>query len=86
MFTAGIITISDKGYAGQRDDASGPAIERLLKTIGGRVAGYKIVPDDMERISQAIIHMTDDKGIDLVLTTGGTGFSQRDITPEATWP
>lgn len=84
MFTAGIITISDKGYAGQRDDASGPAIERLLKTIGGRVAGYKIVPDDMERISQAIIHMTDDKGIDLVLTTGGTGFSQRDITPEAT--
>ncbi|MDD2574677.1 MAG: MogA/MoaB family molybdenum cofactor biosynthesis protein [Bacillota bacterium] len=84
MFTIGIITVSDKGYAGQREDTSGPAIERLLETIGGKVTGYKIVPDDREKISKAIVHMTDDKGIDLVLTTGGTGFSPKDITPEAT--
>ncbi len=84
MFTVGIITVSDKGYTGQREDLSGPAIERILETIGGRVADYKIVPDEMEKISETIVHMTDELGIDLILTTGGTGFSSRDVTPEAT--
>jgi molybdopterin adenylyltransferase len=84
VFTIGIITVSDKGYAGQREDSSGPVIEKMLETIGGKVSDYKIVPDDQERISAAIINMTDVQHIDLVLTTGGTGFSQRDVTPEAT--
>ena len=84
MFTVGIITVSDKGYAGLREDQSGPAIEKMLEAIGGRIADYKIVPDELGKISEAILSMTDGQGIDLVLTTGGTGFSPRDVTPEAT--
>jgi molybdenum cofactor synthesis domain-containing protein len=84
LFTVGIITVSDKGYAGERKDHSGPAIEEVLRAIGGKVVDYVIVPDERDSISNAIINMTDHSGIDLVLTTGGTGFSPRDVTPEAT--
>lgn len=76
MFTVGIITVSDKGYAGERKDHSGPAIEEVLRAIGGKVVDYVIVPDERDSISNAIINMTDHSGIDLVLTTGGTGFSR----------
>ena len=83
-FSVGIITISDKGSKGERVDASGPAIEEMIKPIGGRVEKYVIVPDERQDIKQAIIEMSDSLGLNLVLTTGGTGFSNRDVTPEAT--
>ncbi len=84
MFTVGIITVSDKGYAGERKDTSGQVIKDIVETMGGKVADYIIVPDEKDLVSQAIVKMTDEKSIDLVLTTGGTGFSPRDVTPEAT--
>ena len=83
-FTVGIITVSDKGSRGERTDASGPAIEEMIKQIGGRVEKYVIVPDEKKDIKEAIIDMSDKLGLNLVLTTGGTGFSKRDVTPEAT--
>lgn len=84
MFTVGIITVSDKGYAGERKDTSGPVIKELIGEIGGRVVAYVIVPDEKDMISRAIVKMVDHQKIDLVFTTGGTGFSPRDVTPEAT--
>ncbi len=84
MFTVGIITVSDKGYTGEREDLSGPVIEKIMQTIGGKVVDYKVVPDERDKISQAITNMTDEQCIHLVLTTGGTGFAARDVTPEAT--
>ncbi len=83
-FTVGIITISDKGSRGERTDASGPTIEEMIKQIGGRVEKYVIVPDEKRDIKEAIMDMSDKLGLNLVLTTGGTGFSKRDVTPEAT--
>lgn len=83
-FSVGIITVSDKGSKGERIDASGPVIEKVLKPIGGRMEKYVVVPDEMQDIKEAIIYMSDNLGLNLILTTGGTGFSKRDITPEAT--
>ncbi|KUO72380.1 MAG: molybdenum cofactor biosynthesis protein [Clostridia bacterium BRH_c25] len=83
-FSVGIITVSDKGSRGERTDASGPAIEEMIKQIGGRTEKYVIVPDEKQDIKNEIINMSDKLGLDLVLTTGGTGFSKRDVTPEAT--
>jgi molybdenum cofactor synthesis domain-containing protein len=83
-FSVGIITVSDKGSRGERVDTSGPAIEEMITRIGGRVGKYVIVPDEKQEIKDAIIEMSDRLGLELVLTTGGTGFSQRDVTPEAT--
>lgn len=84
MFTVGIITVSDKGYAGKREDISGPVIEEMIKTIDGKVVDYVIIPDEVEKIKDALVRMVDEKQINLVFTTGGTGFSPRDVTPEAT--
>jgi molybdopterin adenylyltransferase len=83
-FSVGIITVSDKGSKGERTDASGPVIEEMIKQIGGHVEKYVIVPDEKQDIKEAIIDMSDKLGLNLILTTGGTGFSKRDITPEAT--
>jgi len=80
----GIITASDKGSRGEREDNSGQEIETLVKEIQGRVIDYRMLPDDKEILSQAMIEMIDELGVGLLLTTGGTGFSQRDVTPEAT--
>lgn len=80
----GIITASDKGSRGERVDKSAQEIETLVKDIQGRVIDYRILPDDQETLSQAMIEMIDELGVGLLLTTGGTGFSQRDVTPEAT--
>jgi molybdenum cofactor synthesis domain-containing protein len=84
MYTAAIITISDKGYRGERTDTSGPSLCELLTGEGYHVVYTSIVPDDMEMIKAELIKCADEKKIALVLTTGGTGFSPRDITPEAT--
>lgn len=84
MITVGILTASDKGHAGERTDESGKVISELVKEIEGNVTEYIIVPDERDIISQSLKRMADDLNVDLILTTGGTGFSPRDITPEAT--
>lgn len=83
-YTAAVITVSDKGYAGQREDTSGPALAELLEQKGFRVVHRAIVPDEAEMIKKQLMNCADERKIALVLTTGGTGFSPRDITPEAT--
>jgi molybdenum cofactor synthesis domain-containing protein len=81
--TVGILTVSDKGAKGEREDRSGPAIRELVEAAGGQVVRTRIVPDEQADIRAALIAWSDE-GWDLVLTTGGTGFSPRDWTPEAT--
>jgi molybdenum cofactor synthesis domain-containing protein len=84
VFRAGIIVASDKGSTGERADLSGKKIDSLLKEVGYEVCHYCIVPDEGEALQAAMKHCSDDLKLDLVLTTGGTGFSVRDVTPEAT--
>jgi molybdenum cofactor synthesis domain-containing protein len=79
----GILTVSDKGARGEREDRSGPAIREMIEAAGGEIVRTKIVPDEPEEIRAALLAWSDE-GLDLVLTTGGTGFSPRDRTPEAT--
>lgn len=81
---AGIVTSSDKGAQGARVDESGALIARRLESLGYTVVEHVIVPDEQCRIEQQLIRMADELNCDLVLTTGGTGFSVRDVTPEAT--
>ena len=83
-YAAAVITISDKGYRGEREDTSGPAVCRMLEEAGFEVVYTSILPDERAQISEELIRCADEKRISLVVTTGGTGFSQRDITPEAT--
>ena len=83
-YTAAVITISDKGARGERVDTSGPNLCEILKDKGYDVVYTTIIPDEMEQIKEELIRCADERGIALVLTTGGTGFSPRDITPEAT--
>ncbi|SHH16872.1 MogA/MoaB family molybdenum cofactor biosynthesis protein [Tepidibacter thalassicus] len=84
MFRVGIITASDKGYAGERNDESGKIIEEIVTKRGYAVEKYLVLPDDEDALLNEMIYMSDDLGVDLILTTGGTGFSERDVTPEAT--
>ena len=84
MYTAAVITISDKGYRGERVDTSGPNLVEILKTKGFDVTYTSIIPDEKDMIKEELVKCADDLKIALVLTTGGTGFSPRDITPEAT--
>jgi len=84
MIKVAIITVSDKGARGQREDLSGEAIRFILEKIEAQVVGYKIVPDEIDLIQAAIIEAVDRIGADLILTTGGTGLAVRDVTPEAT--
>jgi molybdopterin adenylyltransferase len=79
----GILTVSDKGAKGEREDRSGPAIREIIEAAGGTIVRTAIVPDEQGDIREALIAWSDE-GLDLVLTTGGTGFSPRDWTPEAT--
>ena len=83
-YTAAVITVSDKGSRGERVDTSGPAVRKLLEDAGFDVVYTSIIPDEMAEIKTELIRCADEKKIGLVMTTGGTGFSQRDITPEAT--
>lgn len=83
-YSVAVITVSDKGYAGEREDTSGPAIRAIAEENGFEVKYTSIIPDNMEMIRSELIKCADELRISLVLTTGGTGFSPRDITPEAT--
>jgi len=84
LFSVGIITISDKGAAGTREDLSGPEIKNIIVSLPAEVKEYEIVPDVKDLIANKLKEWTDNKGIDLIITTGGTGISPRDVTPEAT--
>ncbi|MCX5999912.1 MAG: MogA/MoaB family molybdenum cofactor biosynthesis protein [Chloroflexi bacterium] len=83
MFTGGILTASDKGSRGERQDESSLAIKRSLASLGVSWLKYAIVPDEKQAISEKLREWADD-GLDIILTTGGTGLSPRDVTPEAT--
>lgn len=84
MYKIGIIIASDKGYAGERTDESGKVILNAFTGDGFEIVEYKIVPDERDIISESLRHQADQLGIDLIFTSGGTGLSPRDITPEAT--
>jgi molybdopterin adenylyltransferase len=84
MIKVGILTASDKGYTGERVDESGKLIASIIKGIDATIIEHVVVPDERNIISAQLIRMADELQIDLILTTGGTGFSPRDITPEAT--
>ena len=84
MYTVGIVTSSDKGYAGEREDKSGAVIKEIVEAKGFQVVRYVVLPDDKEMLAEEFKHMADELGVNLVLSTGGTGFSVRDITPDAT--
>lgn len=83
-YGVGILTISDRSFRGEREDLGGPLLKELIEEAGYPVKEMKLVPDDKEKIKEALMDMSEDENLALVLTTGGTGFSPRDITPEAT--
>ena len=82
-FLVGVLTLSDKGSQGLRVDESGPVVEELLAPVG-EVVHVAILPDDLASIAALLITWTDQKKLDLIVTTGGTGLSPRDVTPQAT--
>ena len=84
MKRVAVITASDAGYRGERKDLSGPKIIEIIQKFGYTKVAYEILPDEQERLEKAMREIVDQGGADLVLTTGGTGFSVRDCTPEAT--
>lgn len=84
MIKTAILTMSDKGSRGERADATGPAIRKELEDKGYSIEYYKMIPDEKLQIEKELIYLCDEVKVDLILTNGGTGFSQRDVTPEAT--
>jgi molybdopterin adenylyltransferase len=82
MITVAVITISDKGARGEREDLSGPAIKEMMSRIGARVENSEVIPDEKELIKEKLIEYS--KSVDVILTTGGTGLFPRDVTPDAT--
>ena len=84
MIKVGILTISDKGARGEREDQSGKLIEEIVKKIEGEVKYYQIIPDEKDIIQDELVKAVDGLHLDLILTTGGTGLGKRDVTPEAT--
>ncbi len=83
-FRVAILTVSDKGAAGEREDLSGRAVEEVVLREGWKVEAREMVPDEAVMIEERLRHFCDHLRVDLVLTTGGTGMSPRDVTPEAT--
>lgn len=84
MFRVGLLTVSDKGAVGERQDTAGYALRELLTSRGYEVSRYQVVPDVQEPIVATLVVWSDEDKLDLILTTGGTGLAPRDITPEAT--
>lgn len=85
-YTAAVVTVSDLGSRGLREDLSGPAICEMLKNAGFSIIYTSIVPDELTDIQAELIACADTRNADLIITTGGTGLSPRDVTPEATLP
>ena len=86
VYTAAVITVSDKGFRGEREDTSGPALCEMLRAQGWQVIHTAVVPDEKDMICRELTDCADRRQAALVLTTGGTGFSPRDITPEEPFP
>ena len=84
MYSVAIITISDKGARGEREDLSGPAIKELITPLPAQIQFYQVIPDETESISATLKDCSDELHCDLIITTGGTGVGPRDVTPEAT--
>lgn len=84
MITAGIITVSDKGSRGEREDISGKEIRKLLEGISIKIIDYAVIPDEKDIVINKLVEYSDTKKLDLIVTTGGTGVSPRDVTPDAT--
>ena len=84
IIAVGIITVSDKSFAGEREDLGGPAVREVMLAAGAAVSAAAIVPDEQDQIAKQIVSMADERRLDVVLTTGGTGLSLRDVTPQAT--
>ncbi|MGC9324446.1 MAG: MogA/MoaB family molybdenum cofactor biosynthesis protein [Desulfomonilia bacterium] len=84
MKRAGVLTLSDKGSVGKREDRSGRIIQEMLSELEIEVTAYEIIPDDLDLIRQCLVRWCDDLDLDLIVTTGGTGLSPRDVTPDAT--
>jgi len=84
MYKVAVLTISDKCSKGEREDESGRIIQELVKNLPGEVIKYEIIPDELDMIKEKLRSFCDDLKVDLVLTDGGTGFTSRDFTPEAT--
>ena len=84
LLRVAIITVSDKGHRGEREDRSGKYVMQYFKEKGWEITDYEIVPDEKDTISKKLKDISDNEKADLILTTGGTGFSPRDVTPEAT--
>ena len=84
MFQAAVLTVSDRSFRGERPDGGGPLVAQLLEGAGYEIAETVIVPDEQDQIEAALRKLCDEAGVALVVTTGGTGFSPRDVTPEAT--
>ncbi|AVQ46926.1 MULTISPECIES: molybdopterin adenylyltransferase [Clostridium] len=84
MIKTAIVTISDKGSKGERKDETGKVLQDILEKEGYKVEDYKIIPDEINIISEELIKLCDEKKVNLIITNGGTGFSKRDVTPEAT--
>lgn len=82
MITVAVLTLSDKGAKGEREDSSGPLVRDIMKQIDAEVLHYDILPDEKDLVKQRLIHYAEK--VDLILTTGGTGLSPRDVTPDAT--
>lgn len=82
-FSIGVLTLSDKGSRGEREDVSGVLVGEMVQSLG-LVARYQIIPDDVETIVLTLCRWSDEVGLDLILTTGGTGLTPRDVTPQAT--
>lgn len=83
MITVGILTISDKGARGEREDLSGREIRSIISRLDTDVVQYRIIPDEQAMIEATLVDWVDEQHIDLILTTGGTGVGPRDVTPEA---
>ena len=84
MYRAAVLTVSDRVSRGERPDEGGPLVAELLKNAGYEVVRTDVVPDEQAQIEAALRQMADDGDIQLLVTTGGTGFAPRDVTPEAT--
>ena len=84
IYKIAVLTISDKCSKGQREDKSGNIIQEIIKQLPAEIIKYEIIPDEPELIKEKLCYYSDELGLDLVLTTGGTGFTPRDFTPEAT--
>ncbi len=84
MLTVGVLTISDKGARGDRQDKSGAVIREILPSIAARIVNYDVIPDEKEPIVAKLVKWADEDDLDIIITTGGTGLTPRDVTPEAT--